>query len=151
MTTDVSIVLPLIVGAGATAFTLLIHAVALLTTIHFLRQQHARGRVGVAFRTDLEIAISTMMIALVAHLIAIVLWAFVFVGVGEFQLLGLAFYHSAMNYTTLGFGDVVMSPAWKVLGPIEAIAGLLMFGVSTATIFAVILRLAQARFADLRE
>jgi len=57
-----------------------------------------------------------------------------FVLIGEFEAFGTAFYHSAVNYPTLGYGDIVMSPTWKVLGPIEATAGLLMFGVSTATI-----------------
>jgi carbon starvation protein CstA len=42
-----------------------------------------------------------------------------------------------------------MSPAWKTLGPIEAINGLLMFGVSTAMIFAVIQRMLQIRFPEL--
>ena len=30
-----------------------------------------------------------------------------------------AFYSSAENYTTLGYGDVIMSPAWRLLGPLE--------------------------------
>jgi hypothetical protein len=37
-----------------------------------------------------------------------------------------------------------------MLGPIEATNGLLMFGVSTATIFAVIQRLVEKRFPDIR-
>jgi len=51
-----------------------------------------------------------------------------------------------MNYTSLGYGDVVMSASWKLLGPLEAADGLLMFGISTAMIFAVIQRLVQPRF-----
>jgi hypothetical protein len=56
-----------------------------------------------------------------------------------------------VNYSTLGYGDVIMAPSWKLLGPLEAADGSLMFGVSTAMIFAVILRLIQTRFADLRD
>jgi hypothetical protein len=44
-----------------------------------------------------------------------------------------------------------MSPSWKLLGPLEAANGMLMFGVSTAMIFAVIQRLVQARFVDLKD
>jgi hypothetical protein len=44
-----------------------------------------------------------------------------------------------------------MSPAWRLLGPVEAANGMLMFGVSTAMIFAVIQRLIEARFADLKD
>jgi hypothetical protein len=46
---------------------------------------------------------------------------------------------------------VIMSPAWKLLGPIEAADGALMFGVSTAMIFAVATRLILARFVDLKD
>ena len=73
-----------------------------------------------------------------------------FVICGEFSELGAAYYHSAVNYTTLGYGDLIMTPSWRMLGPLEAANGMLMFGVSTAIIFAVIQRLIQARFTDLR-
>jgi hypothetical protein len=69
---------------------------------------------------------------------------------GEFHEFGVAYYHSAVIYTTLGYGDVIMTPAWKLLGPLEAADGCLMFGVTTAMIFTVILRLIQTRFTDLK-
>jgi hypothetical protein len=75
--------------------------------------------------------------------------AFLLVICGEFSDLGLAYYHSVGNYTTLGSRNVIMAPAWRMLGPLEAANGMLIFGVSTAMIFAVIQRLAQARFSDL--
>jgi hypothetical protein len=56
-----------------------------------------------------------------------------------------------MNYTTLGYGDIVMSPAWRMLGPMEATDGMLLFGVSTAMIFTVIHRMAWLRYPDLRD
>jgi hypothetical protein len=43
-----------------------------------------------------------------------------------------------------------MTASWKFLGPLEAANGMLLFGVSTALIFAVIQRIVQARFADFR-
>jgi hypothetical protein len=51
----------------------------------------------------------------------------------------------------LGYGDLIMTPSWKLLGPLEAANGALMFGVSTAMIFAVAQRLMQAKFADLNQ
>jgi hypothetical protein len=86
-----------------------------------------------------------------AHLVEIALWTALFLLCGEFQAFGTAYYFSAVNYTTLGYGDIIMSPSWKLLGPLEASDGCLMFGVSTAMIFAVIQRLILARFEDLRE
>jgi len=44
-----------------------------------------------------------------------------------------------------------MTPSWRLLGPLEAVDGMLMFGVTTAMIFAVIQRLVKTRYADLRE
>jgi hypothetical protein len=83
--------------------------------------------------------------------IEIALWAAVFMICGEFHEFGMAYYHSAVNFTTLGYGDLIMSPKWRLLGPLEAANEILMFGVSTAMIFALILRLTQARFADLKD
>ncbi len=145
----VAVLIPLLVGSSAVACTIVIHAAALAATLRFLLHERMLGRVGVGFWVDLRIVATTVMIALTAHLIEIGVWAVLLVLTGEFQELGIAFYHSAGNYTSLGYGDIVMSPAWRMLGPIEATNGLLMFGVSTAMIFAVIRRLIEMRFPDL--
>ena len=68
----------------------------------------------------------------------------------EFQEFTNAYYHSVVNYATLGYGDLLLTPAWRLLGPLEATNGALMFGVSAAMVFAVVQRVVQARFEDLR-
>jgi hypothetical protein len=91
------------------------------------------------------------LFAFVAHLVEMALWAVLFVICGEFSDFATAFYHSAVNYTSLGYGDIIMSPTWKLLAPLETADGMLLFGVSTAMIFAVIQRLVEARFGELKE
>jgi hypothetical protein len=147
----VAILLPLMVGAGATLGTICIHALAVDGTINFLRREEKFGRTGRGLSIDLRIVVLVISLALAAHLIEIALWAGLFMLCGEFQVFGIAYYHSAVNYTTLGYGDLIMTPAWRLLGPLEAADGSLMFGVSTAMTFAVVLRLIQARYVDLRE
>ena len=147
----VAILLPLLVGAGATLGTICIHALAVNGTINFLRREEKSGRTGRGLGIDLRIVVLVISLALAAHLIEIALWAGLFMLCGEFQVFGIAYYHSAVNYTTLGYGDLIMTPAWRLLGPLEAADGSLMFGVSTAMTFAVVLRLIQARYVDLRE
>jgi hypothetical protein len=147
----VAILLPLLVGAGATLGTICIHALAVNGTINFLRREEKFGRTGRGLGIDLRIVTLVITLALAAHLIEIALWAGLFMLCGEFQVFGIAYYHSAVNYTTLGYGDLIMTPAWRLLGPLEAADGSLMFGVSTAMTFAVVLRLIQARYVDLRE
>ena len=53
-------------------------------------------------------------------------------------------YFAFVNYTTLGYGDVLPVERWRLLGPITAMNGILLFGWSTAVIFEV-LRKAMAR------
>jgi hypothetical protein len=94
---------------------------------------------------DVTIVTGAALLAFAAHLAEIAVWALVFIGCGEFPDLAAALYHSAENYTTLGYGDVVMSASWRMLGPLEAADGMLMFGISTALIFTVISRLVETR------
>jgi hypothetical protein len=147
----VAILLPLAVGAGATVCTIGVHALAVNGTINFLRREEKFGRTGIGLWVDLRIVTLVISLALAAHLIEIALWAGLFIVCGEFQGFGIAYYHSAVNYTTLGYGDLIMTPSWRLLGPLEAADGSLMFGVSTAMTFAVILRMVQARYVDLRD
>ncbi len=146
----VTILIPLAVGAGAVLCTIFIHALAVGATVNFVRREKRLGRAGAGFWIDFAIVVLAISFAFVAHLVEIGLWAGLFVTCGEFQEFGFAYYHSAVNYTTLGYGDVIMSPSWRLLGPLEAANGALMFGVSTAMIFSVIVRLVQAKFEDLR-
>ena len=147
----IAILTPMAVGAVAVLCTIFIHALALMTAVNIFRYERRLGRAGTSFWIDVAIVGLVMSFGLVAHLIEIALWAVLFVICGEFSEFGTAYYHSAVNYSTLGYGDLIMTPAWRLLGPLEAANGMLMFGVSTAMIFAVIQRLIQARFVDLRD
>ncbi len=77
-----------------------------------------------------------MMILVLGNLAQIAIWALLFQFLGEFQRFDLAFYHSAVNFGSLGYGDIVMSDRHKLLGALEAINGVLMIGVSTAALMA---------------
>ena len=145
-----AILFPLVVGIAAVVCTIFVHALALAATVNFFRYERNRGRAGAGALIDLTIVALVISFAFVAHLIEIALWAVVLVLCGEFQEFGTAFYCSAVNYTTLGYGDLLLTPSWRLLGPLEATNGALMFGVSAAMVFTVIQRLVRARFEDLR-
>jgi hypothetical protein len=146
-----AILLPLLVAAGAVACTIFVHALAMVATINLFRHERKLGRAGAGALIDLTILALVISFAFVAHLIEIAVWAALLVLCGEFQELATAYYHSAVNYTTLGYGDVLLTPSWRLLGPLEATNGALMFGVSAAMVFAVIQRLVIARYEDLRD
>jgi hypothetical protein len=141
-----AIFIPLMVALPAILGTIVIHGLAVLAVVHMVRHEHRLGRAGIRFWRDLLIVSGVTLLALFAHLMEIAIWALVFDFCGEFPQLSMALYHSAVNYTSLGYGDVVMSARWRLLGPLETADGMLMFGISTAMIFAVIQRLVQTRF-----
>jgi hypothetical protein len=77
-----------------------------------------------------------MMLLVLGNIAQVAIWALLFRLLGEFPGFGEAVYHSAVNFATLGYGDIVMSNNHKFLGPIEAINGVIMIGVSTAALMA---------------
>jgi Ion channel len=146
----VAIWIPLAVGASALAATIVIHTLAVTATITVACQAVRGGHAGTGFWVDVAIVAAAILFTACAHLFEIGVWAVLFMVSGEFSVFAVAYYHSAVNYTTLGYGDVIMTESWRFLGPFEAANGLLLFGVSTAFIFAIIQRVVETRFTDLR-
>ena len=145
---DVAIGLPLVISLVTILGTIVIHALALWGVVHFVRRQHRLGRIGVRFWRDVAIVCGATLLAGVAHVVDVIIWAVVFALCGEFSRLAPALYCSATLYTSLGYGDVVMSSSWKLLGPFETGDGLLMFGLSTAIAVSVIQLIIRTRFHD---
>jgi hypothetical protein len=85
-----------------------------------------------------SVMIATVSILMVAHTGEVMVWALTYWLVGAAPpgagLVDFAF----VNYTTLGYGDVVPVERWKLLGPMTAMNGVLLFGWSTAVIFEVL-------------
>ena len=82
-----------------------------------------------------------MIVMMLGNFVQIVIWGVLFLFLGEFSALYEAVYHSAVNFTSLGYGDVVMSVRWKLLGPLEAANGVLMFGMTSAALMAILQQL----------
>jgi hypothetical protein len=146
-----AILAPLMVGVGGVMCAIFVHGLAVAATVNLFRHERKLGRTGASAAIDLAIFALVISFALVAHLIEIALWAAFLILCGEIQDFSTAYYESAVNYTTLGYGDLLLAPSWRLLGPLEATNGALMFGVSAAMVFAVIQRLVLARYEDLRQ
>jgi len=115
-----------------------VQTAAVVLVLRLVSHQRRLGRIGRSFTRDALTLASVMVVLFVGHLIQIGVWAHSFLLFGEFETYRDAFYHSAVNYATLGYGDIVMSEDWRMLGALEAASGVLMFGVSTATFFAIL-------------
>ena len=147
--THLPILLPSSVGAAIVLCTIFIHALAVVATVNFIRYMRQKGRPGTGL-IDLATVVLVVLFVFSAHLLEIALWTGLYIICGEFGDFGVAFYHSAVNYTTLGYGDIILTPSWRLLGPLEAANGALLFGVSTAIVFTVVQRLILARYRDMR-
>ncbi|GAB1623208.1 hypothetical protein AAOGI_32580 [Agarivorans albus] len=90
------------------------------------------------FLVRLSLISGVMMMLIGSNLIQTALWALLFYFLDEFANFNEAFYHSAVNFATLGYGDFVMSQKNKLLGALEALNGIVMVGVSTSVLMWVL-------------
>lgn len=81
------------------------------------------------------------------HLSEISVWAVFYLWTRCMPNAEAAFYFSGATYTTLGYGELVLVEPWRLLGPIEALVGILMFGLSTGYFFFVVSRSFESRQA----
>jgi len=75
------------------------------------------------------------------HLVEIAIWALFYAWTAAMPDMQTSLYFSAVTYTTTGYGDLVLAPAWRLVGGIEALTGILMCGLSTGFFFAVVSRM----------
>jgi voltage-gated potassium channel len=104
---------------------------------HLERRTYRLGRVRSAL---LMVRFTSLLIVL--HLLEILLWAW-FYRWKCFPSWESAFYFSTTTFSTVGYGDLVLPPMWRTLGPIESVAGVLMCGLSASLLFAVVTRLVE--------
>ena len=76
----------------------------------------------------------SMLAMIVGNFIQIALWGILFLLLGELDELYEAIYHSAVNFASLGYGDFVMTKNRKLLGPLEAVNGVIMLGMTSAAL-----------------
>ncbi|SAL00207.1 Ion channel [Caballeronia pedi] len=100
---------------------------------------------------DVLLLIAVMLMTLLCNFAQMAIWAALFMFLGEFSDFATALYHSAVNFITLGYGDIVMSKQWRMLGPIEAANGILMFGVSTSVMTAAVMDVIKYHHARMQQ
>jgi hypothetical protein len=86
----------------------------------------------------------TVSVLMAAHISEVACWSLTYGIVGAAPAGADRMYFAFVNYTTLGYGDITPTAEWRLLGPMTAMNGVLLFGWSTAVMFDV-LRAAMAR------
>ncbi len=109
---------------------------------------HLRGQVDGQTRRPLlhalRLVVELFAALLLLHLTQVLLWALLY----WWQIgwdLNTAVYFSTTTYATIGYGDVVPPPEWRLVAVLEGLTGVLMLGWSSAMVFAVVTRLFDPR------
>ena len=127
----------ILAGLGVMALCLFLQVSLLLAVVRFYKSRHHIVSTP-GIHSTARVLSAVMLILVVGNLVQVAVWAALFRLIGEFGTFGDAFYHSAVNFATLGYGDVVMTPKYRLLGPLEAINGVIMIGVSTSSLLAIL-------------
>ena len=133
----------LLVGGGVSLINIAIHALVMLLVVWVARGTGAQIRPHPSLFL-IGVMIPTVSVLMVAHALEVIVWSLAY-SVVEIAPAGTDLvYFAFVNYTTLGYGDVIPTERWRLIGPITAMNGVLLFGWSTAVIFEV-LRISLAR------
>ena len=120
------------------AITVVMHAAGFAALLRVLFRSHALASFGFWSSTWLMINLTGWLI--LVHLAEIAIWGLFYFWQGCLPDAESAFYFAGVTYTTIGYGDLVLTRPWRMFAPIEALTGILMCGVSTSAFFAVLIR-----------
>ncbi len=127
-----------VVGVPAMLLCLIMQIAVVFWSVRYCARQTDDDRSRTGWLKAVRPLAVAMLAMLIANVVQIALWGALFVGLGEFEELYPAIYHSAVNFTSLGYGDVVMKEEWKLLGPLEAANGVLMMSMTAAALTAIL-------------
>ena len=141
----------LLVGGFTVIVCLAIQLMATVICIRYLLRMLQRHAEDAGAGTDFQMFSAVTMVAFLGHLVQAAIWAILFQQLGEFGDYPTAFYHSLVNFTSLGYGDIVMSVQWRLLGAMEAANGVLMFGITAGALFSIMTFIFNRRYAQRSE
>ena len=133
-----------LMGGAISVCNIVIHALVMTAVV-----RTSQATVKAALQPNLlliVVMVATVSVLMAAHAIEIIVWSLAYGLVDAAPANANSVYFAFVNYTTLGYGDVLPVERWQLLGPITAMSGILLFGWSTAVIFEV-LRKTMARNA----
>lgn len=127
----------IIFGGAVSLANITVHALVMMLILRVRTGVHANVPSRPALRL-IGVMIAAVSILMAGHLCEIGIWSIAYALVDAAAQGTDNFYFAFVNYTTLGYGDIVPTERWRLLGPMTAMNGVLLFGWSTAVIFQVL-------------
>lgn len=125
----------LLAGTVVIALTVVIHTFGLIAVTRVMAWMTNRFRMH--GRRSRVIAMITVVFGLFAIMtVEVWLWAAAYIVTGSFDRFNTALYFSTVTFSTLGYGDVLPHPEWRLFTALEGVNGFLLIGWSTAYLVA---------------
>jgi hypothetical protein len=129
-------------GLSLIATTIAVHATGvafMVSTLHHIRLRLESRNLRVPQVIVIVIGAITSMGLLLAglHGIEAALWAAAYVWLGALESPQSAMLYSVDAMATRGASGITLQSHWQMMGALEAVDGMLLFGISTAFIFTV--------------
>ena len=128
-----------LVGCAVSVCNITIHALV-MTAVARVAQRMGSKNISHPSLLLACVMIATVLVLMVAHTCEVAVWALAYLLVNAAPDGSGLLYFAFVNYTTLGYGDILHVKDWQILGPMTAMNGVLLFGWSTAVIFEVLRR-----------
>ena len=138
----------LLIGSAALLINLGIQVLAVVLLIRFFSRRIEAGRIKEGLASDMWMLSLVILVLFLGHMMQAGTWALLFLWLGEFSDGQTALYHSLVNLTSLGYGDIVMSERFRLLGAMEAANGVLMFGLTSGTVLSTMNRMFSRRIQE---
>jgi hypothetical protein len=128
-----------LVGGGISVINITIHSLVMAIVVRVAQLAGAKRILHPSlFLAAVMIPLVSVLMA--THALEVIVWASAYAVIDAAPDGAQLVYFAFVNYTTLGYGDVLPVERWRLLGPITAMNGVLLFGWSTAVIFEVLRR-----------
>lgn len=137
----------LLVGTIVSACNITIHALIMAMLVQIAQKTRTMSASRPSLRL-IAVMITTVSILMASHASEVIVWSLVYARLDAAPAGADLIYFAFVNYTTLGYGDVLPVERWRLLGPLTAMNGVLLFGWSTAVIFEVMRRTMHRDFED---
>jgi len=128
----------LVIAFAIMGLCLVIH----IAGVVFLGEQLVRRREKIerkaSFTYTSLLLMTVFSLIILLHVAEACIWAVLYYARGLFKDFETALYFSMKSYSTVGYGDVLLPHEWRLLGTVEAIAGVLLCGLSAAFLFAIV-------------
>jgi hypothetical protein len=125
-----SLIIQLVIASLMVVATVFTHLIGLALLVRILR---SRSWHPILERVrPISLLLGASIGIFLIHTIEIWLFALLFLVLGATGNFEQSLYFSTVTYSTLGYGDVLIDKPWRILGAIEAAAGIIMLGWSTA-------------------